>query len=77
MNKTKELKDIISITELNPSKTYLVSVKGKVGDGIMNIYHDLQKLGIKVLIVPEDWIESVMEISEEEAGRIARKIEER
>ena len=42
MNKAKELKDIINITELNPSKTYLIGVKGNVKYDIMNVlYHDL------------------------------------
>lgn len=66
MNKAKELKDIISITELDPPKTYLIGVKG--------FYHNLQRLGIeKVLIAPEDWIKSVRELSEEEADRIDKK----
>lgn len=75
MNKAKELKDVISITELNPSKTYLIGVKGNVKYDIMNVlYHDLQRLGIeKVLIAPEDWIKSVRELSEEEADRIDKK----
>ena len=77
MNKAKELKDIINITELNPSKTYLIGVKGNVKYDIMNVlYHDLQRLGIeKVLIAPEDWIESVRELSEEEADRIDEKMQ--
>ena len=77
MNKAKELKDIISITELNPSKIYLIGVKGNVKYDIMNvIYHNLQRLGIeKVLIAPEDWIKSVRELSEEEADRIDEKMQ--
>ena len=77
MNKAKELKDIMSITELDPSKTYLIGVKGNVKHDIMNVlYHDLQRLGIeKVLIAPEDWIKSVRELSEEEADRIDEKMQ--
>ena len=77
MNKAKELKDIISITELNPSKIYLIGVKGNVKCDIMNVlYHNLQRLGIeKVLIAPEDWIKSVRELSEKEADRIDEKMQ--
>lgn len=79
MNKAKELKDIISITELDPSKIYLMGVDEKetsIEDATI-IYNNLFKAGIRVWIVPEGWIKSNIEISEEEAKWIKERIKER
>ncbi len=79
MNKAKELKNIKSITELDPSKIYLMGVDRKeVCIEAANVIHNnLFKAGIRVWIVPEDWIKSNIEISEEEAKWIKERIEER
>lgn len=81
MNKAKELKDKTSITELDPSKIYLIGVGGKLDElfeTAKKIYDAMLQFGVeKVLIIPENLIKSVMEISEEEAKWIKERIEER
>lgn len=81
MNKSKELKDITGITELDPSKIYLIGVGGKLDElfeTAKKIYDAMLQFGVeKVLIIPENLIKSVMEISEEETEKVVKEIEKR
>lgn len=81
MNKAKKLKDIKSITELDPSKVYLIGVGGKLDElfeTAKKIYDAMLQFGVeKVLIIPENFIKSVIEISEEETEKVVKEIEKR
>lgn len=81
MNKAKKLKDITNITELDPSKVYLIGVGGKLDELLetaKKIYDAMLQFGVeKVLIIPENLIKSVMEISEEETEKVVKEIEKR
>ena len=81
MNKAKKLKDIKSITELDSSKVYLIGIGGKLDElfeTAKKIYDAMLQFGVeKVLIIPENLIKSVIEISEEETEKVVKEIEKR